>query len=58
MPYHVTKVAACSAHRPWAVVAQNGRLMGCHATRAEANAQLAALHANDPHAERERRDRD
>jgi hypothetical protein len=46
MPYHVTETSRCPMSRPWAVIKDDDdRIMGCHHTRAEADAQLAALHA-------------
>lgn len=49
MPYHVARSAECPASRPWAVVKDSdGTIMGCHATRSAAVAQLAALHAAEP----------
>jgi hypothetical protein len=47
MPYHVVAESRqCPMARPYAVVKDDdGRIMGCHATRDDANKQLAALNA-------------
>jgi len=53
MPWHVAKTAQCPASRPWGVILDaSGQVVpgGCHATKAEANAHMAALYANEPHA--------
>lgn len=51
MPWRVERSASCPASKPFAVVNQDtGRRMGCHATRAAARQQLAALNANEPQA--------
>jgi uncharacterized protein len=44
MPWTVSKSEQCPASRPWAVVKDaDGSVEGCHATEADANAQLVAL---------------
>lgn len=52
MPYHVVPNSVrCPPSKPYAVVkTQDGTLMGCHPSREDANAQIAALHANEPEA--------
>jgi len=48
MPYKVTKDARCGASKPFGVVKEtDNTLMGCHATRSDANSQMAALYANE-----------
>lgn len=49
MPYAVVQDhAACAADTPWAVVKEaDGSLMGCHGSEAEAEAQQAALYAEE-----------
>lgn len=47
MPWHVEQGAAGCAG--WAVIADaDGSLAGCHPTQADADAQVAALYANEP----------
>jgi len=49
MPYKVIKDDRCDAGKPFGVVKEaDDELMGCHATESDANAQLAALYANEP----------
>lgn len=50
MPWHVARdEQGCSASEPWAVVKDSdGSIVGCHATQADAQAQVAALYANEP----------
>lgn len=49
MPYHVGQSGRCPAGKPWAVIKDSdGQVMGCHATQAEAQQQLAALYAAEP----------
>jgi HK97 family phage prohead protease len=49
MPYHVAESAKCPTSKPWAVVKDgDGKVMGCHPAKAGAQAQMAALYANDP----------
>lgn len=51
MPYHVAKTSGCPASKPWGVIKNSdGKIMGCHASKADANKQLAALYANEPDA--------
>lgn len=53
MPWHVTKTSQCSASEPYGVIKDaTGRVVkgGCHATKAEADAHMAALYANEPKA--------
>src|SRR6266542_407906 len=48
MPYTVTKSDKCPASKPWACVKKtDGKVMGCHKTKADALDQLAALMANE-----------
>ena len=48
MPYHVAKTGDCPTSKPWGVIKDSdGEVMGCHATKGEANDQLAAIHANE-----------
>ena len=47
MPWHVDKTAQCPASKPWGVIKNSdGKVVGCHATKKDANKQLAALNAN------------
>lgn len=49
MPYHVVKSAKCPVSKPWACLkTQTGEVMGCHASEKAAQAQMAALYANEP----------
>jgi len=50
MPYHIVEEHhRCPEEKGWAVVKDDdGRVMGCHATEADARRQLAALNANEP----------
>lgn len=51
MPYEVTKSDQCPPSKPYACVkASTGEVMGCHATEADAQQQVAALYANEPEA--------
>jgi len=53
MPYHVAKTKKCSASKPWGVIKDSdGKVMGCHPSKAKANKQLAALYANEPGAKK------
>lgn len=46
MPYRVEKSGDCPDSHPWAVVkATDGEVMGCHASKADAEKQQAALYA-------------
>jgi HK97 family phage prohead protease len=48
MPYHTGSSESCPASKPHAVIKDSdGEVMGCHATKDDAKAQLAALHANE-----------
>jgi hypothetical protein len=48
MPYHVAKTSECGASNPWAVIKDSdGKIMGCHKTKRQANSQIAALYANE-----------
>lgn len=49
MPYHAAESAKCPASKPWAAIKNaDGKVMGCHATKAGAQKQVAALYANEP----------
>lgn len=51
MPYEVKKLSSCPASKPWAVVKQGtSKSLGCHPTKKAANAQMAALYAQEPSA--------
>ena len=44
MPWHVEQSGECPASRPWAVIKDaDGTIEGCHASEADAQAQLTAL---------------
>jgi hypothetical protein len=47
MPWSVTKTGKCPASKPWGVVKEGGELEGCHETKAQAEAQQAALYASE-----------
>lgn len=49
MPWHVVKAESkCTASQPWAVIKDSdGSVAGCHATKADALKQLAALYATE-----------
>ena len=48
MPYHVAKSDQCPASKPWACVKDaTGEVMGCHATEADAENQMAALYSSE-----------
>src|SRR5262245_16136776 len=49
MPWHkVQDSSGCPSDKPWAVVKDDdGSIEGCHATEDDANAQIAALNANE-----------
>lgn len=53
MPYSVEQSASCPASRPWGVIKDDGEVMGCHSTQADAEAQQAALYASEPQAKYE-----
>ena len=49
MPYKVGRSDQCPPSKPFACMKQaDGKLMGCHATEADAKAQMAALYAAEP----------
>lgn len=49
MPWHVAKSSECPASKPWAVIKDSdGTVEGCHETQDAAEAQMAALYANEP----------
>jgi ATP-dependent protease ClpP protease subunit len=49
VPYHVAKSSQCPDSKPWACVKTgDGKVMGCHATKQDAEKQMAALYANEP----------
>lgn len=46
MPYHVVKSGRCPSGKPYACVkSSDGKIMGCHETKAKAQAQQRALYA-------------
>jgi len=48
MPWHIGKSAKCPASKPHAVIKDSdGSVAGCHATKAEAQKQMAALYADE-----------
>lgn len=48
MPWRVEASESCPASKPWAVVREtDGAIEGCHETKAEAEAQQAALYASE-----------
>lgn len=49
MPWHVERSDECPPSKPYACIADaTGEVMGCHATEADAQAQVDALYANEP----------
>lgn len=52
VPWHIVQDhAECPEGEPWAVVKDaDGSVAGCHGTEGDAQAQLAALYANEPEA--------
>lgn len=56
MPYHVDQNnPGCPPDKPFSVVKDSdGKVMGCHATKEQANSQLAALYANEPDSNKEK----
>lgn len=51
MPWHKEKGGGTCSASQWAVIKDaDGSTAGCHATEAEADAQIAALYANNPEA--------
>jgi len=48
MPWHVAKSGSCPGDKPWAVIKDaDGEVVGCHASEAAAEKQLAALYASE-----------
>jgi HK97 family phage prohead protease len=48
MPWHVAKSSQCPTSKPWAVIKDSdSSVAGCHATKGDAQKQLAALYANE-----------
>lgn len=48
MPYHVGTSAECPKSKPHAVVkTSDGKVMGCHSSEADAQRQIAAIHASE-----------
>lgn len=48
MPWRVEASESCPASKPWAVVREtDGEIEGCHETKADAEAQMAALYASE-----------
>lgn len=47
MPYKVHQSGECPASKPWGVVKEDGKVMGCHETEESAKAQMAALYASE-----------
>lgn len=48
MPWHVSKSSECGSSEPWAVIKDSdGSVEGCHATKAQAEDQMAALYASE-----------
>lgn len=48
MPYHVAKSEQCPTASPYAVIkTSDGKMMGCHPSKAAADRQVAALYANE-----------
>lgn len=58
MPWKVTKGLGCPPNKPYAVTKHDDRgrpvgdKLGCHATRGDANRQIAALYASERAAEK------
>ncbi len=49
MPWHVSETSKCPASKPWGVIKDSdGSVAGCHASKADAEKQMAALYANEP----------
>ena len=47
-PWHVAESSGCSAGSPWAVIKDaDGAIEGCHKTKTDAMAQMAALYASE-----------
>ena len=52
MPYHVGKSKECPDSKPWAVIKDSdGKVMGCHATEADAKKQIQAININEKSSE-------
>ena len=47
MPYSISQGGGTCGASEWAVLADSGRTMGCHASKSDAQDQLSALYAND-----------
>lgn len=48
MPYHVGKSSECPSGKPHAVIkTSDGEVMGCHSSVADAEKQIAAIHASE-----------
>ena len=48
MPWHVAESGECPPSKPWACINdQSGEVEGCHETKEDAEAQMAALYANE-----------
>jgi len=48
MPFHVERSDTCPPSKPWACVKDaTGEVLGCHASEADAQAQVDALYANE-----------
>ena len=48
MPWHVGKSSSCPAGKPWAVIKDaDGSVSGCHASKSQAQKQMAALYAGE-----------
>lgn len=53
MPWHMGKSAECPSSKPWAVIKDDdGKVVGCHMTKADAQKQMAALYVHVPDAKR------
>jgi HK97 family phage prohead protease len=49
VPWHVAKSSKCPNSKPWACIKDSdGSIEGCHATKAAAQKQMAALYAQEP----------
>lgn len=48
MPWHVARSDECGSSKPWAVIKDStGEVEGCHATKSQAEDQMAALYASE-----------
>jgi hypothetical protein len=48
MPWYVTQSKKCPSSKPWAVLKKaDGSKVACHATKADADRQMAALYAKE-----------